>query len=60
MAGATAGEALHPHIVSMEERKNDADRRRHLELAITEALQRQAARYEAVVKKICIDCAHYV
>jgi hypothetical protein len=55
MAGATAGEAngaLHPHIVAMEERKNDADRRRHLELAITEALQRQAARHEAIVKNM--------
>jgi len=49
MAGATAGEAngaLHPHIVAMEERKNDADRRRHLELAITEAL------HEAIVKNM--------
>jgi len=55
MAGATlaaANEALHPHIVAMEERKNDADRRRHLELAITEALQRQAARHEAIVKNM--------
>ena len=55
MAGATLGaanEALHPHIVAMEERKNDADRRRQLELAISEALQQEAARHEAAVKNM--------
>jgi len=36
----------------MEERKNDADRRRQLELAISEALQQEAARHEAAVKNM--------
>ena len=55
MAGATLGaanEAMHPHIVAMEERKNDADRRRQLELAISEALQQEAGRHEAAVKNM--------
>jgi hypothetical protein len=54
-SGATPGianEALHPYIVAMEERKNDSDRRRQLELSINEALQREAARHEAAVRNM--------
>jgi len=36
----------------MEERKNDSDRKRQLELSISEALQREAARREAAVRNI--------
>jgi hypothetical protein len=36
----------------MEERKNDADRRRQLELSISEALQREAARHEAAIRNM--------
>jgi hypothetical protein len=36
----------------MEERKNDSDRRRQLELSISEALQREAARHEAAIRNM--------
>ena len=36
----------------MEERRNDLDRKRQLELAITEALQRDAERHDAAVKNM--------
>ena len=51
MAGATPGEWA--YIVSMQERfsENVSERNERIERAITEALQREAARHEAAVKK---------
>ena len=61
--GATLGaanEALHPHIVAMQDTEqfledpvdHAVDRKERLEQAITEALQREAARHEAAVKNM--------
>src|SRR5947207_11639398 len=45
----SANEALHPHIVFM---KGTEERKQQLEAAISEALQREATRHEAVLKNM--------
>jgi hypothetical protein len=51
-----ANEALHPHILAMqdEERFSEtvSERKQRLEAAINEALQREAVRHDAAVKNM--------
>jgi hypothetical protein len=52
---SVANEALHPHIVAMQDAERSEpvlDRKQQLEAAISEALQREAARHEAAVKNM--------
>jgi hypothetical protein len=51
-----ANETLHPHIVAMQDTERSSEsvleRKERLEMSISEALQREAARHEAVVKNM--------
>ena len=51
-----ANEALHPHIIAMQDierfPENPSERKQRLEIAISEALQREAARHEAALKNM--------
>jgi hypothetical protein len=41
-----------PILLLWKNAKNDADRRRQLELSISEALQREVARHEAAIRNM--------
>ena len=51
-----ANEALHPHIITMRDMErfseSVSERKQRLEIAISEALQREAARHDAAVNNM--------